>query len=236
MPRRPRFVLPGVAHHVTQRGNHQQNVFYGNADRSRYLEILGEHSRRHDLRILGWCLMTNHVHLIAIPGTPESMSLALGEAHSRYTLEVNRRHDWGGHLWQGRFYSCPLEEAHLMSALRYVDQNPVRARIVDEAGDWLWSSALAHTSDGVRDDLLNWAWTRWMKEARLGDWDHTDWKRRLAREQPAKDVERIRRATKLGEPLGSDAFVGKLERIAGRRLRVWAQGRPKAKKAAELAG
>ena len=226
MPRRPRFVLPGVAHHVTQRGNHQQNVFLTNRNRARYLEILAEHSHRHDLRILGWCLMTNHIHLIAIPGTEESMSLALGEAHSRYTLEVNRQQQWSGHLWQGRFHSSPLEEAHLMAALRYVDQNPVRAAMVLRACDWPWSSALAHTDAAARAPLLDWPWARWLKEARLGDWDYADWNARLAGEQPPQELDRIRRSTKLGAPLGGDAFVEKLEQMAGRRLRVWPQGRP----------
>ncbi len=92
--------------------------------------------------------MTNHVHLIAIPGTTESMSLALGEAHSRYTLELNRQHNWGGgHLWQGRFYSCPLAETHLIAALNYVEQNPVRARMVEKAWDWPWSSAATNGAD-----------------------------------------------------------------------------------------
>lgn len=95
------------------------------------------------------------------------------------------------------------------------------------AWDWPWSSARAHTSPQGRDQLLDWPWMAWMEEARLGAWNHADWKASLAAGSPeALDVEQLRRATKLGEPLGSEAFVTQLEAMAGRRLRVQAPGRP----------
>ncbi len=105
MPRRPRFVVPGVPHHVTQRGNNRQDVFFSDQDRIRYLQILREHLRRHDIRILGWCLMTNHVHLVAIPENMESLALALGQAHSQYALEHNRQRVRSG--ISGRAVSSP---------------------------------------------------------------------------------------------------------------------------------
>jgi len=117
MPRRPRFVLPGVPHHVTQRGNNRQPVFFSDEDRIRYLHLLREYSRRYESRILGWCLMTNHVHLIVIPGTPESLALTLRQTHSNYSIELNRDQGWVGHLWQNRFFSCPLDPPHLLAAL-----------------------------------------------------------------------------------------------------------------------
>jgi putative transposase len=225
MARRPRFVFPGVPHHVTQRGNNRQDVFFSDQDRIRYLQMLREHSRRHDLRILGWCLMTNHVHLIVIPGTLESLPRALGHAHSQYSLEQNRYRSRVGHLWHNRFFSCPLEPSHLVSVLRYVDLNPVRAGITAEAWDWRWSSARAHSSPQVHDELLDWPWTQWMDEARLGAWNYADWKASLLAARGPEELDRMRRATKLGEPLGSDEFVRDLEAKAGRRLRVQARGR-----------
>ncbi len=234
MPRRPRFVLPGVPHHVTQRGNNRQNVFFSDQDRIRYIQILHQYSRRHDLCILGWCLMTNHVHLIGIPGTPESLALALGQAHSQYSLEQNRRHRRVGHLWQNRFFSCALGPTHLFSAMHYVDLNPVLAGIAAEPCDWRWSSARAHTSPQVHDELLDWPWLRWMEETELGTWSYSDWKATHVA-MPPEEPDRMRRATKLGEPLGSDEFVRNLEATAGRRLRVWAQGRPSSKRAAGAA-
>jgi putative transposase len=235
MARRPRFVMEGIAHHVTQRGNNRQDVFFSEQDRIRYLQMLREYSHRHDVRILGWCLMTNHVHLIAIPGTAESLALALGQAHSQYSLEQNRQQDRPGHLWQGRYFACPLESDRLLSAIRYVELNPVRAGMTAEAWDWRWSSARAHTSPDVHDELLDWPWRKWMEEARLGVWSYADWKATLLATEPPEDVDRMRRATKLGEPLGSDEFVRDLEAKAGRRLRVWTQGRPPAKKVAAAA-
>jgi putative transposase len=226
MPRRPRFVVPGVPHHVTQRGNNRQDVFFSDQDRIRYLQMLREHSRRHDIRMLAWCLMTNHVHLIVIPGAPESLALALGQAHSQYSLELNRHQLRLGHLWQNRFFSCPLEPVHLFAAIHYVELNPVRAGMAAEAWDWRWSSARAHTSPRVHDELLDWSWAKWMADTRLGAWSYGDWKASLLVASRPEELDRIRRANKLGEPLGSDEFIRDLEAKAGRRLRVWAQGRP----------
>jgi putative transposase len=181
---------------------------------------LREHAERHDLRILGWCLMSNHVHLVAVPGHAKSMALALSEAHSRYSLEWNRRRNSVGHLRQNRFFSCPLDDAHLRATLLYVDGNPVRAKLTAEAWDWRWSSARAHTTPGARDALLHWEWEAWMERARLGKWLQEDWKAALTTNPPDDELGEIRRATQLGEPLGSDGFVSQLERSAGRRLRA----------------
>jgi putative transposase len=104
MSRRPRFVLPGVAQHVTQRGNNRQAVFLSTEDRRLYLELITRHAQRHGLRILGYCMMTNHVHLVVVPERANSMALAFGQAHSEYALAFNRGHERCGHLWQNRFF------------------------------------------------------------------------------------------------------------------------------------
>ncbi len=123
-----------------------------------------------------------------------------------------------------------MEPDRLLSAMRYVELNPVRAGITAQAWDWPWSSARVHIAAEARDELLDWEWRGWMEEARLGAWNYADWKATLLAMEPTEDVARMRRATNLGEPLGSDEFVNGLEAKAGRRLRVWAQGRPSAKK------
>jgi len=226
MARRPRFIQPGIPYHITQRGNNRQDVFFLPADRTRYLQLLAEHSVRYDLRVLAWCLMTNHVHLIVIPGTADSMAQVMRQAHSHYSLEQNRSHRWSGHLWQNRFWSCALDSGHLLAAIRYVELNPVRAGMTREPSEWPWSSAAAHATPGVRDALLDWSWEDWMVEMSLGTWDFEGWKSVLEVQSPAEEAARIRRATELGEPLGSDLFVANLERQAGRRLRVLQRGRP----------
>jgi putative transposase len=167
-----------------------------------------------------------------IPPSPESLALTLGQVHSQYALEQNRQHRRVGHLWQNRFFSCALEPAHLLAALHYVELNPVRAGMTPAASDWPWSSARAHSSAAVVDELLDWPWMDWMEERRLGGWNHDDWKEALGWAVSSDPVEQIRRATRLGEPLGSVSFVSGLEAAAGRRLRVWARGRPRMEKAA----
>src|SRR5579862_9541652 len=122
MGRPARTVAPDCAHHVTQRGNNGQTIFFNPADRRRYLRLLAEHSERERLDILGYCLMTNHVHLVVIPQTPEALARTLRRAHAEYAQETNHYQDRRGHLFQNRFYSCVMDRLHQWRALRYVEQ------------------------------------------------------------------------------------------------------------------
>jgi len=133
-----------VPHHVTQRGNNRQDVFFVDDDRRVYLEILRQQAARWRLDVLGYCLMTNHVHLVAAPADKKSLAKAIGRTDFLYTQYVNRMHGRSGHLWQNRFHSCAVEGAGLWAALAYVDRNPVRARLVRLAWRYRWSSAAAH--------------------------------------------------------------------------------------------
>jgi putative transposase len=141
MARLPRIVVVDVAHHVTQRGNARQVIFSDDADRLVYLDLLREHCQLYSLSLLGYCLMSNHVHLLAVPHTSEAMAQSLKQAHGRYATYWNARQSSSGHVWQGRFFSCPLDESHLWKGLRYVELNPVRARMVTAPELWKWSSA-----------------------------------------------------------------------------------------------
>ena len=143
MARLARAVAAGVPHHVTQRGNRRQTTFFGPADYALYREILATWCRRHDVAVWVWCLMPNHVHLLLVPTDAAGLRLALGEAHRRYTRAVNQREGWTGHLWQGRFASCALDPPHLLAAVRSIELNPVRARLVATPETWQWSSANA---------------------------------------------------------------------------------------------
>jgi putative transposase len=210
-------VVPGVAHHVTQRGNHQQEVFYTESDRAMYLKLLKEHAARHDLRIVGYCLMTNHVHLVVIPGKPQALAAGLGRTHNDYSRWLQIRRGQCGHLWQNRFFSCPLEDAHLEQALRYVELNPVRARLVERAWDWPWSSANAHCG-AAEDLLLDRTWWRdrytsasWLETLEIGCAE-------------AALAQRIREATRTGRPFGSGEFVQALEQKLGRVIAIQKRG------------
>jgi putative transposase len=154
MPRAARLVLPGIPHHVTQRGNRRQPTFFSEADYALYLGLLRYWCEKSGTAVWAWCLMPNHVHLVLVPSREGGLRAALGPAHRRYTWEVNQRENWRGHLWQARFASFPMDEAHLQACLRYVELNPVRAGLAARAEDWRWSSARAHlglSADGLTD-------------------------------------------------------------------------------------
>ena len=223
MPRTARIAIPDVPHHITQRGNNRQDIFFVDDDRRVYLSLLKEHADKYGLEILGWCLMTNHIHLIARPADTNALAKALGRTHFRYTQYINRLHGRSGHLWQNRFYSCPLGKQHFWRALRYIEQNPVRAEMVKQPAQYKWSSAKAHLSGIDPAGLLNVGWWR-QASARI------DWKQALRIPQPQEQVDQIRRNTHTGRPLASDSFISKLEKLVNKRLRPLPVGRPKKRK------
>lgn len=219
MPRRPRVVVLGVPYHITQRGNNRQPVFFTSDDR-RHLELLGRLARRHGMRILGYCLITNHVHLIAVPESQDFLARALGHAHSEWALALSSRVGGSGHLWQNRFFSCSLYEPHLYSAVRYIERNPVRPELAP--WEWPWSSAHAHTVDSAMDAVLDFQWKEYFAR-----WNFAEWMEILSAAMDEGDLEAMRRATRTGEPLGSREFLVWLERRTGKPLRVRKRGRPK---------
>lgn len=220
MPRKARIVVPSVPHHITQRGNNGQDVFFVDDDREVYLHFLCEESAVYGLEILGYCLMTNHVHLIGVPHKRESLAKAVGRTNLRYSQYINRMHNRSGHLWQNRFFSCPLDRPHFWLGLRYVETNPVRAKMVRSPSKYKWSSAAAHLGKADDDSLIDVA--KWRQiSARI------NWKQKLARGCSEEEIEIIRKATNIGRPLGKDSFIIKLEKIVGKRLRPLPAGRPK---------
>lgn len=230
MPRTARIAIPGVPHHVTQRGNNRQTVFFNDDDRRLYLALLSEESGRHGVEILAWCLMDNHVHLVAVPLEPESLARGLGRTHFRYAQTLNRRRRRSGHLWQNRFFSCPVQGDHFWRAMRYVERNPVRARIVRRAWTYPWSSAAAHC--GLGDDPAGLVdLERWRELAR-----GRDWKEELSRRETQEEAEALRRCTQTGRPLADPAFVEEMERKLGRRLAPRPVGRPRKDRNGELTG
>ena len=223
MPRVARIVIPGLPHHITQRGNNRQDVFFVDDDRQVYLGLLARHAARFGLQVLGYCLMPNHVHLVAVPETAEALARAVGRTHLDYARYVNRLHGRSGHLWQNRFFSCPLDAAHLWTALAYVDTNPVRAGLAPRAWAYPWSSAAAHVGAADPWGLLDEA--AWKKRAAAADY-----RSMLGRPADEAAVKRLRSSTLTGRPLGTDAFLAKLEHALGRRLRASPLGRPKGSK------
>ncbi len=215
MARLARVVAAGVPHHVTQRGNRRQSVFFSDDDYLAYAELLAEGCAGFGVAVWGYCLMPDHVHLILVPRDEAGLRAALSEAHRRYTRRVNLREGWRGHLWQGRFASVPMDETHLLACARYVELNPVRANLAAEAEDWPWSSARAHLA-GRDDDLVQAA----PLLDRVGDWAAF-----LAEGLDADAHAAIRSGERTGRPLGDGAFVAALERELGRTLAKRKPGR-----------
>ena len=225
MARLARIVVPGVPHHVTQRGNRRLDVFFGDADYAAYIDMVSQSCKAADVTCLAWCLMPNHVHLILVPRSADGLRAALGEAHRRYSRRINLAHGWTGYLWQGRFASHPMDEPHVMTAIRYVELNPVRAGVSASAEAWPWSSARAHVT-GAPDGLTDLA-------AMAGV--HRNWRAMLRRGLEAggiddEEVAAIERHARTGRPLGDNAFVERLEAATGRSLKRRKPG-PKPKRA-----
>lgn len=220
MSRVARVVVPGFPHHVTQRGNRRADVFEVDDDREAYVRFLRRYGKRHGLAVWAYCLMTNHIHLVVVPQREDSLALALRDAHTVYAMHFNRRTQVSGHVWQGRFYSCPLDEVHLWAAVRYVERNPVRAGMVDRAEQYPWSSAAGHC--GLREDgLLSKEFTA---PTVIGDW--SAW---LAECEDEQATNRIRQQTNTGRPCGSAQFLEQLEGLLKRVLRPLKPGpKPKA--------
>lgn len=216
MPRIARIIAPGIPHHVTQRGNRRMETFFRDEDYQAYLALMAEWCRKYNVAIWAYCLMPNHVHLIAVPETEESLRLAIGEAHRRYSAMINRRQKWTGHLWQGRFSSFPMDESYLFAAAKYVEMNPVRARLVTDPFSWQWSSASAHAA-GEDDVLVTVAPLLEM----VGDW------RLFLEEVDEDDAKKIRCHERTGRALGGDAFLDSLENSLQRMVKPRKAGRKK---------
>ena len=218
MPRSTRVVVPGLPHHITQRGNRRATTFHDSRDRQIYMRLLGEYAERYGFVIWAYALMTNHVHLVGVPEDERSLSSMMRDAHSAYAFYFNRSYNVVGHLWQGRFYSSVLDWGHALNAVRYVELNPVRAGMTEHAEDYDWSSAAAHC--GLRNDPLL------VDDVPPGIWP-MDWSAWLAEGIPGDQIIHIRKRTFSGSPSGPESFVREIENRLGRPIRARKRGRPK---------
>ncbi|MBZ0155425.1 MAG: transposase [Alphaproteobacteria bacterium] len=192
-------------------------VFRSDRDRNDYLRFIRKETARFGVEVLAWCLMTNHVHFIAVPSQQTALARAFGEAHRRFTYARNREENTRGYLFQGRFGSCILDEDHLLAAVRYVELNPVRAGMVEKAWEYPWSSARFHVGLHETDLLVK---SRSLMGLSI------DWRGFLLTEDPAMR-EKVRKATQTGRPAGDDTFMESIEQVTCRNLRYGKRGRPR---------
>jgi putative transposase len=220
MPRLARIVAVNIPHHVTQRGNARQFILNSDAERLIYLELLQHYANLYELSLLGYCVMSNHVHLVVVPHHAGALAAALKNAHGRYASYWNAVHKSSGHVWQGRFYSCPLDDVHLWMALRYTELNPVRAKLVNHVANWTWSSAAVHC--GVHEP------PSWLDVKHWGKrWSSHNWQQFLADGEQQSELDAIRQCTHTGRPLGSEDFLQSLEEVTRRQLAPHKGGRPR---------
>ena len=221
MAREARLVETDIAFHVTARGNYRQTVFFSDADRAEYLDLLDHHAAFEGLEIFGWCLMTNHIHMLAVPRQRDALARTMRRTQSDYSQRLNRRvGSRCGHLWQSRFYSCPLAGDAVWTVLRYIELNPVRAGLVAAAEQSQWSSAAVHCGLRVAPSILS--TTEWGRV-----WTPDRWQSVLAHGAGEREFDVIRQATQRGVPLGDQDFISGLEHRAGRTLAIRPVGRPR---------
>lgn len=215
MARIARAVFPGHPHHVTQRGNGRQQTFFRDQDYRLYLDLLAEHASAAGVEVWAWVLMPNHVHLVLVPQDPDGIRRALAAVHRRYAGHIHTRLGRSGHFWQGRFGCVAMDEPHLAASIRYLAMNPVRAGLVERAVDWPWSSIHAHlgrAADGLTSTapILS---------------RFPDLSAMIASGEDKEASDRLRRAESIGRPVGSEVFLSRLEREAGRSFTPRRRGR-----------
>lgn len=212
MPGMARVVIPGCPHHITQRGNHRQKVFFSQRDYEMYLKLMHKYFGKYKLTPIAYSLMPNHVHHAAIPALANSLAKGVGLLHNDYSRWLQIQRDQTGHLWQNRFYSNPMDDMHCWMTLRYIELNPVRAGLVQYPWEWPWSSARAHITGVDETGMLDMElWAR--------QFDKISWKKFLLEGlDKTEEMEQIRLANGTGRPLGSDSFIRSLEKVVGRAL------------------
>ncbi len=220
MPRIARFIVPGVPHHVTQRGNRRQRTFLRDNDYQAYVRLLGKWRSACNVTILAYCLMPNHVHLIAVPIDKDGLGRMMRSVHQAHAARINAREGWQGHLWQDRYHSFPMDERHTLVAARYIELNPIAAGLADDdPAKWPWSSAAAHLNG--RDDFL-------VSVAPLLD-QIDDWREFLWVGQSEHEAGLFSRHERSGRPLGDGAFLRRMEEALGHPLPAVSRGRPRKK-------
>lgn len=208
MARMPRVVVPGYPHHVTQRGNRRMKTFFSDSDYQLYLELLSKYKDDAEVEIWAYCLMPNHTHIVAVPHREDSLASLFRQVHRHYSRHINIRENWRGHLWQERFHSFVMDEQYLMTAVRYVELNPLRAHLCSTLAAWPWSSYHSHVN-GIEDGVV----TISPMLERVSRWDE------YIHDTVQLSDNEFRKHGSTGRPAGAENFIDLIEAITGRELR-----------------
>ncbi len=220
MARLPRIVIPGQPHHITQRGNRRQITFFEPIDYQTYLQCLRQACTMFDVKLWAYCLMTNHIHLIVVPPSKDSLVKAIGRTHEAYTRYINFKMGWKGFLWQGRFSSFAMDDVHSYRTFPYVELNPVRAKMTDNPEEYEWSSARVHM--GLEENV-------YLDDVEQVTSQVDNWKQYL-QDFMNQDNQDIQQHARTGRPLGSESFLKRMEQQLGIQLLPQKRGpKPKLK-------
>jgi putative transposase len=220
MPRIARIIYVGYPHHIVQRGNNKQTVFFVDADREEYLKFLNKYANECGCILNSYCLMKNHIHLLLNPKQQNSLSKTMQKLSLKYTQYINKKYKRTGRLWECRFHSCVVEkEVYLWSVCRYIERNPVRAGIVEKAIQYKWSSAKANTNSDYKNKLIEPIWKDYF--------ERDEYKKFLSQSDDKEEIEKLKKSTFSGIPSGSEKFIQHIEREVGISLIKRKKGRPK---------
>ena len=231
MPRTARIVVPNTPHHIVQRGHNKQPVFHEDNDYCAYLSILRKWAREYEVKVYGYCLMTNHVHILLDPGSNvNSLASVMKRVAGKFARRFNGRHSRTGTLWEGRFKSSPIQtDAYLLACCRYIDLNPVRAGMVEHPSAYPWSSFRQKTSDS--DDTWIDLDPCYIALGRTMDRRMQSYARFVTEGIPDDgETEFIRQALNSGKLTGNDQFIDAVEMMVGERIELVPPGRPAARK------
>lgn len=211
-------MIPGYLYHVTQRGNYRQNVFSEDQDRVVYLKLINENAKKYGVKIYAFCLMDNHVHFLLKPEKRMSMAHLFRVGHMKYARYYNVKNKRKGHLWQARYYSSMVVGKHIKVIFRYIENNPVRARMVKYAWHYSWSSARAHL--GKKYEIIELADEKEYI-------DRKNWKSYLMKREDGSVLTLIRKRTKKGIMLATNEIIARMEEQLGVKILRKSPGRPK---------
>jgi putative transposase len=216
MARQARIVIPNTAHHITQRGNRGDFIFFEKEDYKTYLDILNEQCLKLGVSLYSYCLIPNQVHFIAEPSEAQNLSRAIGETHRRYTNIINKRQGWTGHLFQNRFFSYACDEQYMIRAARYIETLPVTLKLTPHPQNYLWSSAKSRIRINQNNNII---------KPFSGFQTINNWEDFLMRPMNESEINMIQLHLQTGRPRGSNMFLDTIERQIGRSVRPKKRGR-----------
>jgi len=225
VPRKTRFDLPGIPQHVIQRGNNREPCFFDEEDYHRYLHDLNASAKKYSCAIHAYVLMTNHVHLLVTSDIPYGISQMMQALGRRYVYYINHEHQRTGTLWEGRFKAALIDtEAYLLTCMRYIELNPVRAAMVEHPGEYHWSSYAANAQG--RSDALITSHTLYLALDASPALRQQAYRELFRHHLGADDLHDIRESLNHELVLGRSHFKDKIEAMTERQTRLGLPGRP----------